>query len=179
MYSAPTPRLKAMPVIDFLTAGVGAGFLPFFIGSSVTLQSSNNISLIIATMPLILFHCGAHIIQTIGDYEADEQAGVNTFVVRYGRKKGVEIALLMFISVFLFPFICVFAGLVSFSHLIIFAMLLLLSIPLLLRFKYLYENPCLSSVISLKKSAKKYGILALIIALIYVLIMKSVFKGFQ
>jgi 4-hydroxybenzoate polyprenyltransferase len=180
MYSAPTPRLKAIPVIDFLTAGVGAGFLPFFIGSSVTIQSSSNISLIIlATIPLILFHCGAHIIQTIGDYEADQEAGINTFVVRYGRKKGVTIAGLTFTLAFLFPFIYLFTGSVSPSHLVFFTMILLLSIPLLLRFEYLYKNPCSSNVISLKKSVKKYVILALTFALIYVLMMKSVFIGFQ
>jgi len=180
LYSAPTPRLKSMPVIDFLTSGVGAGFLPFFIGSSVPHQPSVSISLIIlATTPLTLFHCGAHIIQTIGDYEADREAGVRTFVVRYGRKKGVTIAGLTFLSAFLFPFICLFTGLVSPDHIIFFTVLLLLSIPSLLRFWHLYKNPCSSSVVSLQKSVRKYGILVLIIAWIYVLITKSVFTGLQ
>jgi 4-hydroxybenzoate polyprenyltransferase len=180
LYSAPTPRLKAMPVIDFLTSGVGAGFLPFFIGSSITLQPCVSISLIIlATIPLILFHCGAHIIQTIGDYEADQEAGISTFAVKYGRKKGVTIAGLTFLSAFLFPFICLFSDLVSPGHLVFFIILLLLSIPPLLRFKYLYKNPYSSSVISLQKSVKKYGILALIIAWIYVIITKSVFTSLQ
>ncbi len=179
LYSAPTPRLKSMPVIDFLTSGIGAGFLPFFIGSSVTLQPNSSISLIIlATTPLILFHCGAHIVQTIGDYEADREAGISTFVVRYGRKKGVTIAGLMFLSAFLLPFICLFTGLVSHSHLVFFTMLLLLSIPPLLRFKHLFKNPCSSSVISLQKSVKKYGVLALIITWIYILMTKLVLTGF-
>jgi 4-hydroxybenzoate polyprenyltransferase len=180
LYSAPTPRLKAMPVIDFITSGVGAGFLPFFIGSSVTLQPSSSISLIIlATTPLTLFQCGAHIIQTIGDYEADREAGISTFVVRYGRKKGVTIAGLTFLSAFIFPFICLFSGLVSSNHLFFFTVLLLLSIPSLVSFWHLYKNPCSSSVISLQKSVRKYGILVLIIAWIYVLITKSVITGLQ
>jgi len=177
LYSAPYPRLKAIPVIDFLTSGIGAGFLPFFIGSSVPHQPNINVSIILATMPFTLFHCGAHIIQTIGDYEADQEAGINTFVVKYGRKKGVTIAGLMFLSVFLSAFTCLFAGLISPCHLIFFFTLLPLSIPPLLRFKYLYQNPCSSSVISLQKSVKKYGILALLISWIYVLMAKFVFTG--
>jgi len=47
-----------------------------------------NIPLImLGAMPLILIQCGGHIIQAVGDYEADRKTGVHTFVVRYGRKK--------------------------------------------------------------------------------------------
>jgi len=176
-YSAPFPRLKAMPIIDFIASGIGAGFLPFFIGLSVAHQPSVSISLIIlATTPLILFHCGAHIIQTIGDYEADREAGINTFVVRYGRKKGVTIAGLLFLSAFLLPFMCLFAGLIFPDRLVTFIMLLPLplSIHPLLCFRHLYKNPCSSSVISLQNSVKKYGIFALLITCIYVLMTKLV-----
>ena len=178
LYSAPTPKLKSMPIIDFLTSGVGAGFLPFFIGSSVTFQSSSISLIILATIPLTLFHCGAHIIQTIGDYEADLEADISTFVVRYGRKKGVTTAGLMFLSAFLLPFIYLFSELVSSGHLVFFAMLILLSIPPLLRFEHLFKNPCSSNVISLQKSVKKYGVLALLITWIYVLMTKFVLTGF-
>ncbi len=175
-YSAPFPRLKAMPVVDFLTSGIGAGFLPFFIG--VSPQPSVSISLImLATTPLTLFHCGAHIVQTIGDYEADREAGINTFAVKYGTKKGVIIAGLMFFSAFLSPFPCLFAGLVSLDHMIFYIALLPLSIHPLLQFRRLYKNPSSSNVISLQKSVKKYGILILIIGWIYVLMTKFVLAG--
>jgi len=178
LYSAPSPRLKAIPIVDFLVSGVGAGFLPFFIGLNVPHQPNISIPIIIlTTISLTLFHCGAHIIQTIGDYEADREAGINTFVVKYGKKKGVTISGLMFLFAFLLPLICLFAGLVSPSHLILFFMLLPLSIHPLLRFKHLYEDPCSSSVISLQESVKKYGILALLIAWIYVLMTKYVLTG--
>jgi 4-hydroxybenzoate polyprenyltransferase len=178
LYSAPYPRLKAIPIIDFLASGVGAGFLPFFIGLSATHQPNISISLVIlTTISLTLFHCGAHIIQTIGDYEADREAGVNTFVAKYGKKKGVTVSGLMFLSSFLSPFTGLFAGLVSPSHLIFLFTLLPFSIHPLLRFKHLYENPYSSNVISLQKSVKKYGILALLIAWVYVLTTKFVLTG--
>jgi len=177
-YSSSFPRLKAIPIVDFLASGVGAGFFPFFIGSSVPDQPGIGISLImLTTIPLTLFHCGAHIIQTIGDCEADREAEINTFAVKYGKKKGVTIAGLTFLSAFISPFTCLFLGLVSPRHLILFFMLLPLFICPLLRFKRLYENPCSSNVISLKKSARRYGILALLIAWIYVLMAKFVFTG--
>lgn len=167
LYSAPYPKLKAIPIIDFLTSGVGAGFFPFFIGYNST-QHSNILLVILLTIPLTLFHCGAHIIQTIGDYEADRDAGINTFVVRYGNKNGVKIAGLMFLSAFLSTFIFLFASLVSPVHLIFFVLMFSLSIPPLLRFKQLYENPCASGVMSLQKSVKKYGVPTLVIASLYV-----------
>ena len=178
LYSAPTPKLKSRPIVDFLTSGVGAGFLPFYIGSSIPHQSGVNLSFILlAATPLTLFQCGAHIIQTIGDFEADREAGISTFVVRYGRKKGVVIASLMFLSAFLFPFACLFAGLVSPDHIIFLSVLLLLSLPSLLRFGDLYRNPCSANVARLQKSVRKYGILVLIIAWAYVLFTKNVFVG--
>jgi len=178
LYSAPYPRLKAIPIIDFLTSGIGAGFLPFFIGSSVPHQPNISISIIIlTTMPLILFHCGAHIIQTIGDYEADQEAGINTFVVKYGKRKGVTISGLMFLSAFLSAFTCLFAGLVSPVQLIFLILLLPFFIQPLLRFRHLYKNPCSSSVISLQKSVKKYGVFILLIAWVYVLMTKLASTG--
>ena len=178
LYSAPTPKLKSKPIVDFLTSGVGAGFLPFYIGSSIPHQSGVNPSFILlAAAPLTMFQCGAHIIQTIGDFEADREAGISTFVVRYGRKKGVVIASLMFLSAFLYPFACLSAGLVSPDHVIFLTVLLLLSFPSLIRFGYLYSNPCSSNVVKLQRSLRKYGIVVLVIAWAYVLFTKNVFLG--
>jgi len=179
LYSAPTPKLKSKPIADFLTSGVGAGFLPFYIGSSIPHQLGVNLPFILlAAAPLVLFQSGAHIIQTIGDFEADREAGISTFVVRYGRKQGVLIASLMFLSAFLYPFVCLFAGLVSPDHVIFLSVLLPLSFPSLLRFRDLYRDPCSGNVDRLQKSVRKYGVIVLIIAWVYVLFTKNVFVGF-
>ena len=177
-YSSSFPRLKTIPVVDFIASGVGAGFFPFFIGSGVPEQPGIGTSVImLTTIPLTLFHCGAHIIQTIGDYEADRETEVNTFVVKYGVKKGVTTAGLMFLSASLSTFTYLFAGLVSLHHLTLFFIIIPFFVHPLLCFKNLYENPCSSSVMSLQKSVRKYGILALLITWVYVLMAKFVFTG--
>jgi len=89
-YSIPPFRLKSVPIIDFVVSGVGAGLFPFLIGVGTSYQQNISISLIfISAIPLMLAHSSGHILQALGDYEADHKTGVQTFVVRYGRKKGV------------------------------------------------------------------------------------------
>ena len=104
-YSTPPFRLKSVPVADFVISGIGAGFLPFLIGVGLPDKLIVNIpSIMLGAMPLMLIQCGGHIIQAVGDCEADRKTGVNTFVVRYGRKKGVIVAGFMFLMASLSPF---------------------------------------------------------------------------
>jgi 4-hydroxybenzoate polyprenyltransferase len=175
LYSSPYPRLKTIPIADFVTSGIGAGFIPFFIGLSVLNPSNLTVSnLILSTTPLTLFHCGAHIIQTIGDYESDLQAGVNTFVVKYGRKKGVSIAGFMFLSAFLLSISYFIIGFIPHPHLILFFILIPFFIKPLLVFNNLYKNPSSKLVTKLQKSVKKYGTFVLLIAWIYFFIFKYI-----
>ncbi|MDH5636545.1 MAG: UbiA prenyltransferase family protein, partial [Candidatus Bathyarchaeota archaeon] len=105
-YSTPPFRLKSVPVADFVISGVGAGFLPFLMGGGLTDKLIANIpSIMLGAMPLMLIHCGGHIIQAVGDYEADRKTGVHTFVVKYGRKKGVIVAGFMFLMASFSPFV--------------------------------------------------------------------------
>jgi 4-hydroxybenzoate polyprenyltransferase len=96
-YSAPPLRLKSVPIVDVIVSGIGAGFLPFIMGSGLNDNLIPNIPIIMmSATPLILIHCGTHIFQAVGDYEVDRKNGVRTFVVKYGRKKGTIVAGLMF-----------------------------------------------------------------------------------
>src|SRR3989304_5285371 len=114
-YSTPPSRLKSVPVADFVISGIGAGFLPFLIGGELTDKLTSNIpSIMMGCMPLVLIQCGGHIIQAVGDYEADRKTGVHTFVVRYGRKNGVIVAGLMFLTAGFSPFAYSAFGLVPY-----------------------------------------------------------------
>jgi 4-hydroxybenzoate polyprenyltransferase len=173
-YSAPSTKLKNVPIVDFVTSGIGAGFLPFFMGLSVSNQPNiSALFIILGAIPLMLFHSGGHVIQAIGDYKADREAGISTFVVRYGEKKGVIVAGLMFFLAFLTPLIYSFAGLLSTSHLFLLFVLLPFSIPTALRFLDLYRAPSTGKVISLQKTASEYGIIALLVIWTYILLMKT------
>ncbi|MFQ5758215.1 MAG: UbiA prenyltransferase family protein, partial [Candidatus Bathyarchaeia archaeon] len=78
-YSAPPFRLKSVPVVDFVVSGIGAGFMPFLMGLELTNKLNSDIpSIMLGVVPLMLIHCGGHIIQAVGDYEVDRKMGVYT-----------------------------------------------------------------------------------------------------
>ncbi len=172
-YSIPPLRLKSVPVADFVISGVGAGFLPFLIGlgSSDTLIS-NIPSIMLGAMPLMLIQCGGHIIQAVGDYEADLKTGVRTFVVRYGRTKGVTVAGFMFFTAGFSPFAYSAFGLLPYRHLYLFLVLFPLSIPIIMRFTDLLKDPSTKNVINMQKTTRKYGIIGVAVLLAYVVLAK-------
>ena len=173
-YSAPPLRLKTVPIADFIISGIGAGLLPFLIGLGASHQLSANISFILlSAMPLILFHSGSHIIQAVGDYEADQKTNVRTFVVRYGRKRSVLVAGFMFLTAVLLPFTYSALGMLSPRHLLLSFIILPLSISIGIRFTDLLRNPSTRNVFELNKTARKYGAVALAILWSYILLTKT------
>jgi 4-hydroxybenzoate polyprenyltransferase len=175
-YSTPPLRLKSVPVADFVISGVGAGFLPFLMGLGLTEQLASKIPLIVlGAMPLMLIHSGGHIIQAVGDYEADCRTGVHTFVVSYGRKKGVVVAGFMFLMAGLSPFVYSAFGLLPYRHLLLFSILFPLSIPIIMRYEDLLRNPSTKNVISMQKTSRKYGIIGVAVILAYTLLAKMAF----
>ncbi len=167
-YSTPPFRLKSVPVADFVISGIGAGFLPFLIGGGLTDKLISNIpSIMLGAMPLMLIHCGGHIIQAVGDYEADRKTGVHTFAVRYGRKKGVIVAGFMFLIASFSPFVYSVFGLLSYKHLFLFFILFPLSIPIIKRYATVLKNPSTKNVVNMQKTATKYGIIGATVMLGY------------
>jgi len=172
-YSTPPFRLKSVPVADFVISGIGAGFLPFLMGGGLTDKLISNIpSIVLGAMPLMLIHSGGHIIQAIGDYEADRKTGVHTFVVKYGKKKGVIVAGFMFLTAGFSPFVYSVLGLLPYRHLFLFFILFPLSIPIIMRYADVLKNPSTKNVIYIQKTTKKYGIIGVTVILAYALFAK-------
>jgi len=172
-YSTPPLRLKSVPVADFAISGVGAGFLPFLMGLGLTNELISKIpSIMLGAMPLVLIHSGGHIIQAVGDYEADCKTGVHTFVVKYGKKKGVTVAGFMFLIAGFSPFVYSVFGLLPYRHLFLFFILFPLSIPIIMRYADVLKNPSTKNVINIQKTTKKYGVIGIIVIWAYVLLAK-------
>ena len=172
-YSTPPLRLKSVPVADFAISGVGAGFLPFLMGLGLTDELISKIpSIMLGAMPLVLIHSGGHIIQAVGDYEADCKTGVHTFVVKYGRKKGVTVAGFMFLIAGFSPFVYSLFGLLPYRHLFLFFILFPLSIPIIMRYADVLKNPSTKNVINIQKTTKKFGIIGIIVIWAYALLAK-------
>jgi 4-hydroxybenzoate polyprenyltransferase len=172
-YSTPPFRLKSVPVADFLISGIGAGFLPFLMGLGLTDKQISNIpSIMMGALPLVLIHCGGHIIQAVGDYEADRKTGVHTFVVRYGRKKGVIVAGFMFLMASFSPFVYSAFGLLPYRHLFLFSIIFPLSIPIIIRYADVLKNPSTKNIINTQKTARKYGIIGVTVIWAYAVLAK-------
>lgn len=174
VYSAPLFRLKNVPVADFLVSGVGGGFMPFLIGLELADKLSSDISLImLGVVPLMLIHCGGHIIQAVGDYEVDRKMRVTTFVVRYGRKNGVVVAGFMFLLAGFSPLVYSVLGLLSYKHLFLFFILFPLSVPIIKCYVAVLKKPSTKNVIRMQKTATKYGIIGATVMLGYILLVKT------
>lgn len=170
-YSAPPFRLKNVPVVDFIVSGIGAGFMPFLMGLELTDKLSSDIpSILLCVVPLMLIHSGGHILQAVGDYEVDRKMGVHTFVVRYGKKKGVVAAGFMFLLACFSPFIYSVFGLFSYKHLFMFFILFPLSVPIIKRYAEVLKEPSTRTVINMQKTATKYGIIGMAVMLGYTLL---------
>lgn len=172
-YSAPPFRLKAVPIVDFIISGIGAGLLPFLIGASISHPLANNISIILLSItPLTLVHCSGHILQALGDYEADRKAGIKTFAVKYGRKKSAVLMGLLSFATGAFPFVYAAFGLLSHSYIALLFIPLPFCIPIARRYINVLKNPTTENIITLHKTVRKYGILIMLVIGIYVLIGK-------
>jgi 4-hydroxybenzoate polyprenyltransferase len=176
-YSAPPLRLKTVPVLDLVVAGIGSGLFPFIIGLEVSHQLSADFSLpwvkkryydaLLTAIPLFFYHSGSHVIQAIGDYEADRKMGLNTFVVKYGRKKSMIVAGSMFF-IALFSLLTYFAlGLFPTGYLLVLFVILPFSYPLFLFYFKLLKNPSSYRVSRLTKITRRLGPPALAIIWIY------------
>ena len=172
-YSAPPFRLKSVPVVDFVVSGVGAGFMPFLMGLGLTDRLSSDVSLImLGVVPLMLIHCGGHIIQAVGDYDVDRKMGVHTFVVRYGRKNGTIVAGFMFLLAGFSPLVYSVFGLLSYRHLFMFFIVFPLSVPIIKRYAAVLKKPSTKNVVKMQKTATKYGIIGATVMLGYTLLVK-------
>jgi 4-hydroxybenzoate polyprenyltransferase len=173
-YSIPPFRIKSVPIMDFIASGIGAGLLPFLIGVGTSSQSNVSISLIlISAIPLMLAHSSGHILQALGDYEADRENGVQTIVVKYGRKKSIVIMGLLSLITGLLPFVYAAFGLVLPSiYFPLFFLPLPFCMPIAKRYIITIKNPTTENVVSLQKAARKYGIIIIAVVGCYVLVGK-------
>lgn len=173
-YSAPPFRLKTVPVADFIVSGMGGGFMPFLMGLELVGRPGSNIPVILSgVVPLMLIHCGGHIIQAVGDYEVDRRMGVCTFVVKYGKKNGVIIAGILFLSAGFLPLLYSVFGLLPYKHLLIFFILFPLSMPIIKRYTAVLKKPSSQNVINMQKTATKYGVIGAAVALCYIILVNT------
>jgi 4-hydroxybenzoate polyprenyltransferase len=176
VYSTPPLHFKKRPVIDLLTVGVGSGILPFLIGmqASNKLLIDSSLSLIlICIIPLFLFQIASHIFQAIGDYEADKNEKITTFVVRYGKEKSAKIAVLFSSLSLIIPIIC---GVLNFAVtneiMYWYLLILLIFLPFAIYLIKLSANPTTKNIERLMSASRRFTPILILTLYLCVLILK-------
>ena len=185
-YSVPPIRLKGRPVLDVVIVGLGSGVLPFLIGLQVSHQLTLDWWLpwmgqryqdaLLAVMPLLLFQCSTHILQAVGDYEADLGAGVRTSVVRYGKEKSIKTAKVLLIASLSLPLIYGVLRLSLTDYVLYFLIILLPCLPF---FLYVMKKNLFSkeSIGDLTKTAKKAAPIVYAILIFYIILIRISLLG--
>jgi 4-hydroxybenzoate polyprenyltransferase len=176
VYSTPPFHFKKRPVIDLLTVGVGSGILPFLIGMQVSneLLIESSLSLILlCIIPLFLFPIASHIFQAIGDYEADKDEKITTFVVRYGKEKSAKIAVLFSSLSLIIPIIC---GVLNFAItkeiMYWYLLILLIFLPFTIYLIKLSANPTTNNIERLMSASRRFTPILLLSLYLSVLVLR-------
>lgn len=176
VYSTPPLHFKKRPVIDLLTVGVGSGIVPFLIGMQVSNQLliDSSLSLIpICVIPLFLFQIASHIFQAIGDYEADKNQKITTFVVRYGKDKSAKLAV-MFSSLSLV--IPIIYGALNFAVtkeiMYWYILILLIFSPFAIYLIKLSVNPTTKNITNLMSASRRFTPILLVALYLCVLVLR-------
>jgi len=176
VYSTPPLHFKKRPVIDLLTVGVGSGIVPFLIGMQVSNQLliDSSLSLIlICIIPLFLFQIASHIFQAIGDYEADKDEKITTFVVRYGKEKSAKIAVLFSSLSLIIPIIY---GVLNFAVIkevmYWYLLILLIFLPFAIYLIKLSVNPTTKNIERLMSASRRFTPILLLTLYLCVLVLR-------
>jgi 4-hydroxybenzoate polyprenyltransferase len=176
VYSTPPLHFKKRPVIDLLTVGVGSGIMPFLIGMQVSNQLLIDFSLsliLICIIPLFLFQIASHIFQAIGDYEADKDEKITTFVVRYGKEKSAKIAVLFSSLSLIIPIIY---GVLNFAVtkeiMYWYLLILLIFLPFAIYLIKLSVNPTTRNIERLMSASRRFTPILLLTLYLCVLVLR-------
>ena len=176
VYSTPPLHFKKRPVIDLLTVGVGSGIVPFLIGMQVSNQlliASSFPLILICIIPLFLFQIATHIFQAIGDYEADKDEKITTFVVRYGKEKSAKIAVLFSSISLILPIIF---GLLNFAAtkeiMYWYLLILLIFLPFAIYLIKLSTNPTTKNIERLMSASRRFTPILLLTLYLCVLVLR-------
>jgi len=182
-YSTPLFHLKSQPIWDIIVAGIGSGVFPFIIG----LQVSNQLTLeyqlpwmqrsyldaFLSVLPIFFFQVACQIFQEISDLDADMQAKIETFAVRYGRLRSTKVAVILALLSLLLPIIFGFLDLTHTDEFLFWYSILLVTIsPLIFYLLNLMRNPTRERIVGLSIFSRKFSSFIMLVIFIYILLLR-------
>jgi len=182
-YSAPPVHFKKRPIIDLLAVGFGSAVLPFLIGLQISHQLTLEFSfpwiarryqdVFLCTIPLFFFQIASHIFQAIGDYEADREEGITTFVVKYGKERSAKIGTFFAVLSLVLP---MFYGLFNLALTAEFAywylLLFLLFLPFVVYLLRLSIKPTMENMDVLMGISRRFTPFMLLAFYVFILVLR-------
>jgi 4-hydroxybenzoate polyprenyltransferase len=187
VYSVPPICFKKRPVLDLITVGIGAGILPFLIGLQVSHQLTIDTSLpfiwtrcqevLLCVIPLFLFQIACHIFQAIGDYEADREEKITTFVVKYGKERSAKIGMMFSLLSLILPIIYgIFNFAATNAFVYWYLLLILVFLPFVVYLMRLLAKPTIKNIDRLMSVSRRFTPLLLLVIYLCVLILRVYLK---
>ena len=166
-YSAPPAHFKKRPIIDLLAVGFGSAVLPFLMGLQISHQLTFELSYpwivrryqdaLLCMIPLFFFQIASHIFQAIGDYEADREEGITTFVVKYGKERSAKIGTVFAVLSLSLP---IFYGLFNLAltaeFVYVYLLVFLLFLPLVVYLLRLSIKPTVTNIDALMGVSRRF-----------------------
>lgn len=182
-YSAPPLHFKKRPVIDLLAVGIGSALLPFLIGLQISHQLNLEFSLpwivrryqdaLLCVIPLFLFQIAGHIFQAIGDYEADREEGITTFVVKYGKERSAKIGALFASLSLVLPIIYGLLNLALTAEFVYWYLLVFLFfLPFVIYLLKLSVGPTMKNIDALMRISRRFTPFLLLALYVFTLILR-------
>jgi 4-hydroxybenzoate polyprenyltransferase len=182
-YSAPPLHFKKRPIIDLIAVGVGSALLPFLIGLQISHQLTLEFSLpwiirryqdaLLCAIPLFLFQIASHIFQAIGDYEADREEGIRTFVVKYGKEGSAKIGTLFASLSLILPIIYGLLNLALATEFVYWYLLVfLLFFPFVIYLLKLSVTPTTKNIDALMGISRRFTPFMLLALYVFILILR-------
>jgi 4-hydroxybenzoate polyprenyltransferase len=126
----------------------------------------------LTVLPLILFNSSLHVIQAVGDFDSDQKAGLNTFVVKFGKDRSILVAgLLCLASIFIFTSYF-FLSLIPSDYLMITIVVFPLFLPITYYFIRVLGKPSSENVLRLTRITRRLGPLILLSIWVFIFFAK-------
>lgn len=181
-YSAPPIHFKKRPIADLLAVGFGSAVFPFLIGLQISRQLTFEFSMpwivrryqdaLLCTIPLFFFQIASHIYQAIGDYEADRNEGITTFVVRYGKEKSAKIGSFFAMLSLVLPILYGLFNLALTEFAYWYLLVFLLFLPFIAYLLRLSIRPTFKNIDTLMGVSKRFTPFMLVVLYVFVLLLR-------
>ena len=133
--------------------------------------------MLFTALPIFLVQCAGQIYQVVGDYEADANAKINTFAVKFGRKTALRFAAASLLITISLPITYELLNLSLTPFLSWYLVAFACLVPCLLYFIKRTQDASENNFKKLRELSCRAGAVILLILISYVLVVRLILNG--